>query len=85
MDNFRDDYYQILGVSETSSFSEIREKYILLSKKNHPDQAGSERLMQIINEAYAVLGNASKKAAYDEFLKNSRTKSKFKATGTIGR
>lgn len=77
MDNFRDDYYQILGVSETSSFSEIREKYILLSKKNHPDQAGSERLMQIINEAYDVLGNVSKKAAYDEFLKNSRTKSKF--------
>jgi hypothetical protein len=62
------DYYKILGVAPSASPEEIRSAYRSLARKFHPDinkSEDSEFWMQLINEAYAVLGDKRKKALYD--------------------
>jgi hypothetical protein len=73
MDPYRDDYYEILGVSRNATSEAIRENYIKLSKKNHPDQGGTGRIMQMINEAYDVLGDNAKRAEYNQWLLTGQT------------
>ena len=68
MDNFKDNFYEILGVSPNASDQEIHDSFIRLSKKNHPDQGGSNLIMQMLNEAYDALGEPSKRAEYDRWL-----------------
>jgi hypothetical protein len=62
------DYYKILGVDPSTSSEDIRSAYRSLARKFHPDinkSEDSEFWMQLINEAYAVLGDKRKKALYD--------------------
>jgi curved DNA-binding protein CbpA len=61
------DYYKILNVPKTASEEEIRRSWIELMKSHHPDKAGAQGLdtSKKINEAYDVLGNSSKREAYD--------------------
>lgn len=67
------DYYKILGVDFSASFEEIRTAYRSLSKKWHPDLNPDKdvtSIMQQINEAYCILGNAQKRERYNaEYLK----------------
>ncbi|MCK9515926.1 MAG: J domain-containing protein [Ottowia sp.] len=63
------DYYQILGVAKGASAEEVKKAYRKLARKYHPDvskEADAEQHMADVNEAYAVLGDAEKRAAYDE-------------------
>jgi DnaJ family protein A protein 2 len=60
-------YYEILGISQNSSIQEIKKAYKTLAMKHHPDRGGDPEVFKDINEAYAVLSDASKKEKYDRF------------------
>src|SRR5665213_2926346 len=59
------DYYKILGVPSNSSAIQIKKRYQQLAKQHHPDHQGDESSMIIINSAYEVLSNPSKRIEYD--------------------
>jgi len=62
------DYYAILGVERGASDDDIRHAYRKLARKYHPDvskEADAEQRMRDVNEAYQVLKDAEKRAAYD--------------------
>ena len=65
------DYYEVLGLSKGADDAAIKKAYRTLAKKYHPDMnpgdAEAEAKFKEINEAYAVLSDADKKAQYDQF------------------
>jgi len=64
------DYYEVLGINKNASAAEIKKAYKGLAKKHHPDvdkSVGANEKFKEINEAYQVLSNSEKKAAYDRF------------------
>lgn len=64
------DYYEILGVSKSSSEDEIKKAFRKLAHKYHPDKAGGdEKKFKEINEAYQVLSDKNKRSQYDRFGK----------------
>ncbi len=64
------DYYKTLGVPRTASHDDIRKAFRTLARQYHPDVAKdkkrSEEKFKEINEAYEVLGDADKRAKYDQ-------------------
>ena len=65
------DYYQVLDVPRTASEAEIKKAYRRLAMKFHPDRNpddhGAEESFKEAKEAYEVLCDAPKRAAYDQF------------------
>lgn len=59
------DYYSVLGVPKSASDEEIKKAYRKLAMKHHPDRGGDQTQFQQIQEAYATLGDAQKRAEYD--------------------
>ena len=64
------DYYKALGVSQSASAEDIKRAYRKLAKAYHPDSTGGDKAKESrfkdISNAYDVLGDAKKRAMYDE-------------------
>jgi len=65
------DYYEVLGVTRTSSVIEIRSAYRKLAAKYHPDvnpgDKGAEEKFKELNEAHEVLSSSEKRPLYDQY------------------
>ena len=67
------DFYQVLGVTRDASEDEIKKAFRKLAMKHHPDRAKegdhkeAEEKFKEAKEAYEILSDAKKRAAYDQF------------------
>lgn len=62
-------FYQVLGVSESSSFREIRNNYIQKIKTAHPDvEDGCHNQFITIQKAFETLSNPKKRVMYDNSI-----------------
>ncbi|WNZ56513.1 DnaJ domain-containing protein [Microbulbifer sp. MKSA007] len=63
------DYYKILGLDRSADQAQIKRAYRKLARKYHPDvskEEGAEEHFKEVNEAYEVLKDPEKRAAYDQ-------------------
>ncbi len=70
--NTKRDYYEVLGVARTASEQEIKASYRKLALQYHPDRNpddpdGASEKFKEITEAYTILMDSNKRAAYDRF------------------
>lgn len=65
------DYYEVLGIERSASDAELKKAFRRLAMKHHPDRnpddKETEMLFKEAKEAYDVLSNPNKRAAYDQF------------------
>ncbi len=75
------DYYQILGVARDASAEDIKKAYRRLARKYHPDvskESRAEERFKEVAEAYEVLRDAEKRAAYDQLGGNWQAGQEFR-------
>jgi len=69
------DYYETLGVARDATAEDIKKAFRKLARKYHPDvskEKDADARMKDVNEAYAVLSDPEKRAAYDQLGRGYR-------------
>lgn len=66
------DYYDVLGLSKTASETDIKKSYRKLALKWHPDKnqdckEKASKMFKELGEAYSILSDKDKRAAYDRY------------------
>ena len=75
------DYYETLGVARSASQDDVKRAYRRLAHKYHPDvskEANAEARFKEVGEAYEVLKDPEKRAAYDRFGKDWKHGQEFR-------
>ncbi|MCW5624228.1 MAG: DnaJ domain-containing protein [Burkholderiales bacterium] len=75
------DYYSTLGVARDATEAEVKKAFRKLARKYHPDvskEKDAQARMQEVNEAYAVLSDPEKRAAYDQLGQGHRPGQSFR-------
>lgn len=74
------DYYKVLGVERETPQDELKKAYRKLARKYHPDvskESNAEERFKEVNEAYEVVGDAEKRASYDQLGANWKNGQSF--------
>src|SRR5579862_5832797 len=75
------DYYEVMGVARDATEAQIKQAYRKLARKYHPDvskEKDAEARFKEVGEAYEVLKNPEKRAAYDNLGKDYRPGQDFR-------
>jgi len=84
----RKDYYRVLGVSPDAPQDDITKAYRSLARRLHPDRnpddARAEERFKEVSAAYDVIGDAERRAQYDEIRRLAAGGNPFTATGPGG-
>jgi len=75
------DYYQTLGLTRSAGAEEVKRAYRKLARKYHPDvskEKNAEAKFKEVQEAYEVLKDPEKRAAYDQLGHNYRSGQQFR-------
>lgn len=65
-------HYEVLGVAESATEVEVRAAYWAAARRQHPDSGGEAEAMRRLNEAWRVLQDSGRRAAYDRELARQR-------------
>jgi curved DNA-binding protein len=75
------DYYEILGLTRSADADEVKRAYRKLARKFHPDvskEKNAEDKFKEVQEAYEVLRDSDKRAAYDQLGRDFRNGQQFR-------
>jgi curved DNA-binding protein len=81
------DYYKVMGVARDATEAEIKQSYRKLARKYHPDvskERDAEAKFKEVGEAYEVLRNPEKRAAYDRLGSGPRPGEDFRPPPDFG-